>query len=261
MKAVKNISIWLVIMLYMIVVLGFVGSRIRQENCSLLEVRIMDSLERSFLDPMDIRTHILEGNDKLLGYPMSRINLAGIEIDLEDIPAVRNAEVFTTSDGVLHAEIWQRKPLFRILDRSGQWAYVDEEGYVIPVSEKFTAHCLVANGEVGGLPEKKTNILNMDSGDENIEVLREMYTLSRYIRDHEFWDAQFVQIYYAGSGAYELVPRVGSHLIILGSMDQFEKKLKKLKALYEKGFNNIGWNDYTRINLKFNNQIVCTKRK
>lgn len=261
MKALKNIGIWLTIMLYMILVLGFVGSKARKEHCSLLEVRIMDSLDRSFIEPVDIRTFILEREDNLLGYPMSRINLAEIEAALEDIPAVRNAEVFTTSDGVLHAELWQRKPLLRVQDQTGKWAYIDEEAYIIPVSEKFTAHCLVANGAIKALPEKKTNILDPELGDQHIKVLQELYTLGRYFRDHEFWDAQFVQIYYTGSGEYELIPRVGSHLIILGTMDDFERKLKKLKALYLEGFNNLGWNDYTQINLKYNNQIVCTKRK
>ena len=38
------------------------------------------------------------------------------------------------------------------------------------------------------------------------------------------------------------------------------RNLEIFKAFYEKGLNNVGWNNYTKINIKFENQIICTKR-
>jgi len=59
---------------------------------------------------------------------------------------------------------------------------------------------------------------------------------------------------------FELIPRVGAHLILFGSIDNYERKFRNLKIFYEQGLNNIGWNKYEKINLKFDNQIVCTKK-
>ncbi|MFW6222798.1 MAG: cell division protein FtsQ, partial [Bacteroidota bacterium] len=59
---------------------------------------------------------------------------------------------------------------------------------------------------------------------------------------------------------FEIIPRVGAHFIHFGSIDQYEWKFKKLKYLYKKGFSKEGWNKYEQINLKYKNQIICTKR-
>ncbi len=61
-------------------------------------------------------------------------------------------------------------------------------------------------------------------------------------------------------GEYELIPRVGAHQILLGSMDQWEKKLRNLELLYEQGLSKYGWNTYQTISLKYTNQVICTKR-
>ena len=47
----------------------------------------------------------------------------------------------------------------------------------------------------------------------------------------------------------------------LGKLDNFENKLARLKEFYKKGLNQVGWNKYSRINLEFSNQIICTKRE
>jgi len=43
-------------------------------------------------------------------------------------------------------------------------------------------------------------------------------------------------------------------------MDQWEKKLRNLELLYEQGLSRYGWNTYQTINLKYTNQVICTKR-
>ena len=54
---------------------------------------------------------------------------------------------------------------------------------------------------------------------------------------------------------------VQGHLVYLGKLENFEDKLARLKEFYKKGLNRVGWNKYSRINLEFNNQIICTKRE
>ena len=84
--------------------------------------------------------------------------------------------------------------------------------------------------------------------------------MARFINDHPFWKSQIEQVYVNNKGEYELIPRVGGHLIKLGSHSGYQKKLRNLKAFYLKGLNNVGWNQYLEINLKYDNQIICTKR-
>ena len=84
--------------------------------------------------------------------------------------------------------------------------------------------------------------------------------LAKYISSDSLWNAQIVQIYLKDNKEIELVPRVGNHTILLGDITNYQEKLRKLYLFYEKGVNQVGWNDYKEINLKFRNQIVCVKR-
>jgi cell division protein FtsQ len=82
----------------------------------------------------------------------------------------------------------------------------------------------------------------------------------KYISEDKFLSSQIVQIYYNGSGDFELIPRVGAHQIIFGDIKDYQLKFMKLKVLYEEGLKYEGWNKYVMINLKYKNQVICTKR-
>jgi cell division protein FtsQ len=57
------------------------------------------------------------------------------------------------------------------------------------------------------------------------------------------------------------VPRVGEHIIYLGRPVNVEKKLQRLEKFYRYGLSVAGWNKYSYINMEFDNQIICKKRK
>ena len=62
------------------------------------------------------------------------------------------------------------------------------------------------------------------------------------------------------SGDLELIPRIGSHIIVFGDYSDCEIKFRNLMSLYKNGLPAVGWNKYETINLKFKGQVVCTKR-
>lgn len=107
----------------------------------------------------------------------------------------------------------------------------------------YTAHLPVVTGHVTS-QYVKTNLLQF----------------GQFIQDDEFWDSMIEQINITEDGAVEIVPRIGDHIVYLGKPELLEEKLERLRIFYEKGLNKIGWNKYTRINLEFSNQIICTKK-
>ena len=91
--------------------------------------------------------------------------------------------------------------------------------------------------------------------------MTDLYKFGVFLHNNKFWDAQIEQIHVLPDQNIELVPRVGDHLVYLGKLENFEDKLARLKEFYKKGLNRVGWNKYSRINLEFSNQIICTKRE
>ena len=81
----------------------------------------------------------------------------------------------------------------------------------------------------------------------------------------DFWNNQIEQIYVTknrkGKRVVELVPRVGDQIVYLGVLDDYEKKLRKLRKFYDRAIGTVGWKKYAQVNLEYDNQIICTKRK
>ena len=45
----------------------------------------------------------------------------------------------------------------------------------------------------------------------------------------------------------------------MGSLDNFQEKLKRLRTFYREGLERVGWNKYRIISLAYDGQVVCTK--
>jgi cell division protein FtsQ len=263
LKRLKNIALWTAVLGYLVISLSFTGEKRRNTICSSIRVRIVDSLQDQFVTEKGIKDQIHELDIKVLGEPVKNINTKQLEQYLNEKENIRNTEVFFTADGDLHVEINQRNPIVRIINQRGQSYYIDEEGAIIPMSGNYSSHVLIAAGNIREFFEvAKTDWLKCPQDYEgNINYsLCEIYDMARFIHNHPFWESQIEQIYRNDKGEYELVPRVGSHLIILGEYERYREKFRNLKAFYEKGLNNVGWNQYLKINLKYDNQIICTKR-
>jgi cell division protein FtsQ len=242
---------------YLIVILGFVSNEEKKVTCSGIRIIIHDSLDIQFVNSRMIRNILLRGGISLTGKSFDDIDLQGIEDKIRNIKYIKRAEVYTTVEGELVVDIYQRKPELRIIDRSGQGYYIDREGYVIPLSPNFSPYVMVVNGAIG---ERYRRVANINELGEENNILADVYKLVKYIQSDKFWQAQIVQIYVNGKGEFELIPRVGSHVIEFGKADNMEEKFEKLWILYNDGFYYKGWNQYDRINLKYKNQAICTKR-
>ena len=80
-----------------------------------------------------------------------------------------------------------------------------------------------------------------------------------FITHDKFLKAQIDQVYVTEGGEFELIPRIGNHVILLGKAVDLDDKFRKLYAFYKLGLNKIGWNKYNIINIKYKNQVVCSK--
>jgi cell division protein FtsQ len=72
--------------------------------------------------------------------------------------------------------------------------------------------------------------------------------------------AQTAQVNIATNGDFELVPSVGDHLVLIGSVENIEDKLNRLYTFYKKVWVQSGLNAYQVIDCRFDNQIVALKK-
>ncbi len=176
------------------------------------------------------------------------------------VPVIKSAQVYKTVQGRLVIEVAQRTPLIRIEDRDHRQYFLDREGNVIPATASYAPHILPVNGEIDGSFRKKQNVLESGEDFSSDNIMNDIIALASYITGDPFWNAQIVQIYVNRKKEFELVPRVGAQIILFGDGSRLEQKFFKLGTLYSEGFRRKGWNHYEIINLKYNHQVICTKR-
>lgn len=261
MKKVRNILILIGIVAYLGITFSFVNSRQDELVCNYVEIKIIDSAKNGFIQPKDIHNLLFRKNIKLIGKNFQNINLKALEAELNTFPPIENAEVYKTTGGKVVMEIQQRNPVIRIFDVLDQSYYIDDKGFLMRVSGKYTSHVPVANGYISAPAafNKSVNVLTLQRAGKR-SILAELYQLAQYIEEHEFWKAQIQQIYVNHKYDFELIPRVGSHVIVFGDISNCEEKFNNLESLYINGLNAVGWNKYETINLKYKGQVICTKR-
>ena len=62
--------------------------------------------------------------------------------------------------------------------------------------------------------------------------------MADFVNKDDFWRAQIEQVFIQQNGELLLLPQVGDYLIEFGTPDNYELKLRNLKAVYQQGFKN-----------------------
>lgn len=211
--------------------------------CTGTTVDIDDSTDYRFVNKMDIIKFMNSANINPNGLSYKNINLHNLEKKIAEIPFVKEAQCYKSPGGLLCVDIHQRKPILRIKTPT-QDLYLDSEGSLMNTSTSFSAYVPVL------LSEKTL-------GKKYLKT--EIYEFANYVYNDRFLNLLVEQIYIDAGGNVEMVPRVGSQIIVLGSTEDYQKKMARLKKLYEKGFSKVGWNKYKKIDLTYDNQAVCTR--
>lgn len=264
MKKILNIGVWALLAVGLMVCLGFAGYEQSQKACTGIEVKIAKSEENSFVTKGDILEILDNRGDSLEGKMLSTIDYNGLEDLLMNNPSIKDVQVYAGLDGKVNVKVKQRVPLVRVFNDTDESYYIDEDGFLMPLSDNYTSRVIVANGHIqdkfhASYSRDLNQVSTVDSLSKTT-VLDDIYLIAKRLENDEFWGAQIQQIWVDENKELVLIPRVGNHKIVIGDINDLDLKLNKLMIFYKEGLNKTGWNQYSIINLKYKNQVVCTKR-
>ena len=243
LKRILLSIVMLLVIAYLVVALTAFNRKPVGQTCHGMELIIKDTVNAGFITQKEVTELLEKKGINPVGKPMERIRSKTLEKELAKHPLIDQVECYKTPGGKLCVEVSQRIPVLRVMSVNGDNYYVDNKGTVMPPHAKCIAHLAIATGNV-----------------EKSFATRELYKFAVFLQQNPFWDAQIEQINVTAGRNIELVPRVGDHIVFLGTLRDYERKLDRLKTFYAKGLNQVGWNKYSRISLEFGNQIICTKR-
>ena len=211
------------------------------KECTEVEIDIEKESMEGFLNPGEVKKLLTQHKLYPLSQPMSSISPRKMEETLQKSPFVEKAECYKTLSGHVCINIKQRIPVVRIMSDNGDNYYLDNHGNIMPEAG-YATDILIATGHIS--KKYAQNVLSK---------------IANHIVSNTFWKNQTVQLNVLTNGTLEMVPRVGDHIVFLGSPTNINNKLERLRKFYIYGLNKAGWNKYSYINVEFNNQIICKK--
>ncbi|MCD4747182.1 MAG: hypothetical protein K8R58_12870 [Bacteroidales bacterium] len=263
MKKILNITIWIILITGLLFLAGFIDKEQKNSRCKKLIIEIDYNKSNPLITDKNIKEIICKsaGIETLVGQTMSDINFKLIEHILNETDYIKKADIFSTTNGNIKVKIIQRQPIVRIINKKYQSFYIDDESMLMPLNRQLSARVLIANGNINESFTNSNQLIQNYKNDtlNKLSTLYKIFMLAKYIQGNEFLKAQIEQVYINKKGEIELLPKIGKHLIIFGDIDNMNKKFEKLVSFYKKGLKKAGWDKYKTINLKYKNQVVCSK--
>jgi len=261
----KKYIVWVFILIYLIISFSFVHKQGNKTLCNKLSITVVDSAYNAFVRPQDVLSILRNKKIIPLHHRLDSLNLNEIENTVLKNQSIEKVVVYKTINGKIKINVNQRKPIVRILNYNGDSYYIDKKCFVMSLSKNYIARILIALGKINEPYNIRKNI-NFSKKDSSLNdiiknsQLFNIYTLARYINDNKFLRALIDQIYVNDDGEFELITKINPSVIKLGTIENYNKKFKKLIIFYKNGLPKLGWNKYKSINLMYKNQIVCEKR-
>ncbi|MCF8407128.1 MAG: cell division protein FtsQ/DivIB [Chitinophagaceae bacterium] len=235
-----------------LIVLFVVAWKAKEEKrCTSIQIELVgENTAALFMDEKEILQIIHEQGVKE-GMPIGDLNLNTLEKYLQTIRWVKNVELFLDNTQSLQVRIEQRTPIARIFTASGNSFYIDKEGLQLPLKQLTVLRLPVFTN----FPSDQEKLSKPDS-----LLLNDVLHFTQAVATDSFFMAQTAQVNIANNGDFELVPSVGDHLVLIGSVENIEDKLNRLYTFYKKVWVQSGLNAYQVIDCRFDNQIVALKK-
>lgn len=211
--------------------------------CSQVKIEIKDDVVNGFLNADEIKRLLVRQNAYPLAKPMADIDVRHIEEVLKTNPFISDAQSYKTQSGFVIISLAQRTPVLHIKADTGDDYYIDSKGGFM-VNMKYCSDIIVATGNINRRYASKV-----------------LAKVGNAILADKFWQNQIEQLHVLADGTIEMAPRVGEHIVYLGQPVDIGKKLHRLEMFYRYGLSQAGWNKYSHINMAFDNQIICKKKK
>ncbi|PQJ21117.1 cell division protein FtsQ/DivIB [Tenacibaculum sp. SG-28] len=194
----------------------------------------------NFLTHKAVNKLLIQNQKNVQNQPKSVVDLHSLETVVSNNPYVEKAAVFLTIDGVLKTFIKQRTAIARLVHKDSSF-YVDKFEASMPLSANYSAR------------------VPLVSGVKCAEEINELIRLIEVIAKDDFFVKEIIAIEKTPQKEYVFTVRTGNYKILFGTFTGATQKLRKLKAFYNKALKDGTINRYKEINLKYHDQVVCSK--
>lgn len=220
---------------------SFSAKRHACKSLTGIKIKVDHESGRYFVNDSLVKK-IVEGKQlQIQRIPLGNMDIGQVEHILNRNSFIQKSQVFQDIDGIMRIQIDQETPIARINTGADEF-YLSEQLTKIPLSHLYSAEVLMVGGAI-------------DEQDfKGLKDLIDYITADKLLKKH------IIAVKKEKPNSFILLVNKGEYIIEFGELNNFQEKFDKLKLFYEQYLGKVGLNFYERINLRFKNQIVATKR-
>lgn len=228
--------------LYLVIACLWANFRANNELCSGLEndrVEVVDPIHSGFISSEELTAEIMPRLGDLKSRRLSDIGLDSIRTYLIGLDKIETAEVMRLNNDRLRIKVVPMLPIARVWPAAGPSYYVNREGKRILAGPKYHIDVPQITGDY---PAEK------------------LIPLLDYLRENPESEQLITMISARDSCNIFLIPAIRGHVVNLGSITNIDDKFQRLERFYAEVLPHKGWDHYDTISLKWDRQIVATRR-
>lgn len=236
----------------------FVGVSIvnmHKQVCEEVQITVKNTGKDVLLTRQDISNLLKEANITLVGTPKNEVKKSIVDKALKKNNWYGGLEEFSFNGNVLTIQVAVKKPFMQVFPSVGDTYFVDNQGGFLPYSDKVTTELVVLTGNIQTAYAPAGNVKDVKE-----KSLFEAFQVAQLIQQDEFLNAQISQLFINQEGEIELYGRVGRQVVLFGHADGAAEKLANLKTAYQDALVFLDADHYKKLDLRFTNRIVATKR-
>ena len=211
----------------------------RSVPCTALRYTINDKDERLYLTEDELTAMLKTERLYPVGMPLDHISLYHIEQAVARHPMVRTAECYLTPRNEVRVVLTQRVPLLRV--------QLLEDGYLIDTDRRVMQARAAVNDPV--LVVTGNSTVQLASG-----VLADF---AKWLRRDAYWRMRIKRVQVMNPHLFVLhMTDPQAPQIILGDMNGYAHKLRKLRTFFDNGAEETAGKQYKVLDIRFRNQVI-----
>ncbi len=239
MRAKLNILKYILVVAAIVGLYVFSSFKSSARKPAKMEV-IFTGDENLYISEEAVNKLLIQNNQHVTSMPKETLDLNELEGALRRNAMIKSAEVYLTVNNEVRVEVVQRKPIARV--HAQEHYYIDDVGEIMPLSENRSARVPLVTGSI------------------NKKDVEDVFQLAKSIQEDSFLKKNVVEIHVNADGSLSMMMRAQTFEVYLGNLDYFNKKVSNLKAFYQKIKKDNAFEKYSKVNLQFEDQVVCTKK-
>lgn len=207
--------------------------------CKAVNYEIADSEERAYVTPAELTKTLQNVGLFPLGEPRNTIQIQQIEWTIKNHPMVRTAECFLTPRNEMVIRLTQRVPLLKV-QNPGDAYFIDTDRKVMEARPVVTDSVLLVVGAIG------------------VQSARTQFAqFAQWLQKDEYWRSRVDHIYMqTPQMAYVYLKGHHTPRIALGTMSDYQNKLRKARFFLDQSPELTQGKQYTELDVRFKGQII-----